>query len=211
VGRALDADLRALARTLKTLFELQGLPEVAAALFNIERGGFGEAVIRMLILLAENRGTVRRDRLERSSQVLAQDEPFRSFGAERRAMIIHEQTLIATFAAEKGITTLPSFLQTPEGRELAVKVVQYIVGPISEMSPTTLSLLQRFHQVLGLPPMTDDVLQDPLSTDRPTASAAAVAGNANEEQLGPRQVEANSGTSRATRRSRGAESTDTAA
>lgn len=79
------------------------------------------------------------------------------------------------------------------------------------MSPTTLSLLQRFHQVLGLPPMTDDILQDPLSTDRPNSSVAAVAGNADEEQLGPRQVEANSGTSRAIRRSRGAESTDTAA
>jgi hypothetical protein len=194
-------------RTLKTLSELQALPEVTAALFNIERGGFVEAVIRMLILLAENRGSVRRDRLERASQVLAQDEPFRSYGADRRAMIIHEQTLIATFAAEKGITTLPSFLRTLEERALAVNIVQFIVGPIREMSPTTLSLLQRFHHVLGLPPMTDDVLEDPLSPGRPAGSATAAVDDAE----GPRQLQANSGTSRANRRPRGAESTESAA
>jgi hypothetical protein len=37
----------------------------------------------MLVLLAENRKGVRRDRLERSSRVLTEDEPFASLGAER--------------------------------------------------------------------------------------------------------------------------------
>ena len=37
-------------RTLKSSSELEALPEVSAALFNIERGGFAEAVIRMLVL-----------------------------------------------------------------------------------------------------------------------------------------------------------------
>lgn len=54
-------------RTLKSQGELRGLPEVAQAIHAIEQGGFAEAVIRMLVLLAENRGQVRRDRLERSS------------------------------------------------------------------------------------------------------------------------------------------------
>jgi hypothetical protein len=150
-------------RTLKNLDELRGLPEVTAALYNIERGGFVEAVIRMLILLAEDRGTVRRDRLERASRVLTRDEPFRSLGAEHRAMIIHEQTLIATYEPERAIEALPLLLQTPEERNLAVRLVQYVPGAISEMSPRTLSMLQRFHQVLDLPPVTGDILQDPLA------------------------------------------------
>lgn len=150
-------------RTLKSVQELRSLPEVSAALYNIERGGFVEAVIRMLILLAENRGTVRRDRLERSSRVLTQDEPFKSLTAERRAMIIHEQTLIVTYDFEGAINTLPVLLKTPEERDLAARIVQYIPGAIGEMTPRTLELMQRFHRVLGLAPVTDDILDDPLA------------------------------------------------
>jgi pimeloyl-ACP methyl ester carboxylesterase len=150
-------------RTLKTKAELRGLTEVANAIMQIEQGGFPEAVVRMLVLLADNRGTVRKDRLERSAKVLTRDEPFRSLGAERRAMIIHQQTLIATFEVERAISTLPSLLRNAGDRSLALEIVQFIVGAIDEMSPHTLSLLQRFREVLGLAPLTENVTSDPLA------------------------------------------------
>ncbi len=164
-------------RTLKTQEELRGLPEVAQALFNIERGGFAEAVIRMLILMADDRGTVRRDRLERASRVLTQDEPFKSLGAERRAMIIHEQTLIASYEPERAVETLPLLLPTQEDRDLAARVVRFVPGTLDEMAPRTLSLLQRFHQVLGLPPVATDILEDPLE-EEPQAPVSEVPAEA---------------------------------
>ncbi len=165
-------------RTLARSDELRSLPEVSAALLNVDRGGFPEAVIRMLILLAGNRGNVRRDRLERSSKMLTRDEPFASLGAERRAMIIHEQTLIVTYEPQRAIETLPLLLRTPEERLLAMRVVQFVPGQMSEMSADTVALLQHFRELLDLPPADSDILEDPL--DQPEAQdtlAQAVTAN----------------------------------
>lgn len=161
-------------RTLKSTDELANLPEVTAALFNMERGGFAEAVIRMLVLLADNRGSVRRDRLERSSKVLTKDEPFASLGAERRAMMIHEQTIIASFARDKAVASLPVLLKTPEERTRAVRAVQYIAGSIGEMAPKTLDMLQHFHRVLELPVVAEDVTADPLADPKSNKTSPVV-------------------------------------
>ena len=169
-------------RTLKDKNELRSLPEVQAALAHISDGGFVEAVIRMLVLLAESRGNVRRDRLERSARVLTQDEPFRSLSMDERARIIHEQTLIVRFEMERAVETLPNLLPDPEERALAAAVAQYVPGAIDEMAPHTLAMLQRFHDVLGLPQVTADVLEDPLQKSPRKSARAKVTklGNAAE-------------------------------
>ncbi len=151
-------------RTHKSKDELIGLPEVQSALLHVSSGGFVEAVIRMLILLADARGAVRRDRLERSARVLTKDEPFRSLKTDQRAQIIHEQSLIVEYAGPAAIGTLPDLLRTPEERRRAAEVVQFVPGLLSDMEPRTLAMLQRFRDVLGLPPATMDVLTDPLSS-----------------------------------------------
>lgn len=150
-------------RTHKSKEELIGLPEVQSALLHVSSGGFVEAVIRMLILLADARGAVRRDRLERSARVLTKDEPFRSLKTARRAQIIHEQSLIVEYAGAAAIESLPDLLRTPEERRRAAEVVQFVPGGLSDMEPRTLAMLQRFREVLGLPPATTDVVDDPLS------------------------------------------------
>jgi pimeloyl-ACP methyl ester carboxylesterase len=132
---------------------LRELPAVQAALMNVDRGGYAEAVIRMLILMARSRRDVRQSRLERSNEVLTTTEPFRSLGSDRRARIIAEQTLIVDFASESAVTSLPLLLPLPADRERAIATVQEIAGDIAEMSEPTLQLLVRLRETLQLPPL----------------------------------------------------------
>ena len=130
--------------------ELRFLPEVQAILLGLDRGGFAEAVIRMLILMAQSRGTIRRDRLERSANVLTNDEPFASLGAEQRAALIREQSIIVEFEPKRAISTLPDLLPDNEDRVRAIKVVEFIAGSVEEMEPHTIKILQELHAALGL-------------------------------------------------------------
>jgi hypothetical protein len=143
--------------------DLRHEPQIATILRNVARGGFVEAVIRMLIILAEARGSVRRDRLQRSSHVLTFDQPFASLTAEQRGDLIHEQTVIVQFERERAIEALAALLLTATQRQKAIEVVEYIAGPLEEMEPRTLQALQQFRKVLGLAPRDLSIPQsDPL-------------------------------------------------
>ncbi|MDD2867373.1 DUF3141 domain-containing protein [Neomegalonema sp.] len=150
-------------RTLKTADELRGLPEVVETLAGIGKGGLPEAVLRMLVLLAEERRQVRRDRLERLSRMLEEEEPFASLGAERRARILQSQTLIAAYEPLRAVETLPALLPGRAERELALKAALYVLGPLKEATPPALALLGRIAEALGLPEALEDVTESPLA------------------------------------------------
>lgn len=158
-------------RTKRSLEELRHLPEIETILRHADQGGLAEAVIRMLILLAQTRTSVRRDRLERSAQVLSTDAPFAALGPEKRAAIIREQSVIVEFESARAIETLPSLLPDMKAREEAVSVVEYILGSSAEMEPHTLALLQRLHAALGLAPLpVTEIGEDPLAEASDAAS-----------------------------------------
>lgn len=142
---------------------LEALPSVQAALMQAERGGMVEAVIRMMILMADSRGQVRRDRLERSARILTKDAPFNERDMQERARIIHEQTLIATFAPERAAEALPLLLPDAEDREKAAAAVQFVAGPLTEMAPHTRATLDRLRGLLDLPPAVEEVTADPFA------------------------------------------------
>jgi pimeloyl-ACP methyl ester carboxylesterase len=155
-------------RTHKDRGELRLMPQAQAALMNVGRGGFAEAVIRMLLLLSEARGSVRRDRLERSAHMLSSDEPFASLGAERRAQLIHEQSIIVEFERGAAIETLSLLLPALDDRRQAVGAVEFVAGAIEDMEPRTVHMLQRIRQALGLPAIeTNMALANPLEPIAP--------------------------------------------
>lgn len=161
-------------RTHKEPGELRLMPQAQAALMNVGRGAFPEAVIRMLLLLSEARGSVRRDRLERSAHMLSSDEPFASLGAQRRAQLIHEQSIIVEFERDAAIETLPLLLPNFEERAKAVAAVEFVAGAIEEMEPRTVHMLQTIRKALGLPPIETNLsLANPLQALEGESAAAA--------------------------------------
>lgn len=129
--------------------DLRHLPEVQHALGAIERGDMAAAVIRMLVLLAGSRGSVRRDRLERSAQVLNHTKPFSLMGPQRRAELIQQQSIIAEFEPQRAVQTLPVLLKTPEDRKQALQTVNHILGARSEMEPHSLEMIEHMEALLG--------------------------------------------------------------
>ncbi|CAH2599106.1 conserved protein of unknown function [Rhodovastum atsumiense] len=132
---------------------LRELPQVQAALASLERGGYAEAVIRMLILMAKSRGSVRQSRLERSNAILHAVEPFRSLGEEERARIIAQQGLIIDFEPDAAVRTLPALLPKEAERKRAIDLVQQIAGEVTDMSEGTVRMLVRLRTTLGLEPL----------------------------------------------------------
>ncbi len=143
-------------------FDPRELPEVQQALIHLNDGSYVEGVIRMLILMAKARGTVRRDRLEKSNHLLSTQMPFASVSKLQIRHIIHEQTLITDFGGEKAITSLARLISEPTQRQQALHIVEDIAGPVEEMTPATQSMFRRLGEVLSV--NTTGLAPSPIST-----------------------------------------------
>ena len=168
--------------------ELRYLPQVQKILAHVGHGDIAAAIVRMLILLADSRGSVRRDRLERSAQVLTRQEPFHAMGAERRANLIHEQSVIVEFAGEEAITSLPRLLRTPQDRQSALETVRFVIGSRKEMEPHTLQLLQRLEKLLAADAAADAAPDAPPARKRAPAAKAAAAPVASKVAAGRKKA-----------------------
>lgn len=142
------------------------LPDVRAALDNIEVGSEVQATVRMLELLSQVRGYARRSRLEREVELFASEEPFRSMSEAERAHMIHEQSLIVQFAPNKAKASLPRLLDTAEERSRALDLVMRIAGPAETMHPQALALYREFEAMLARPLGGEPVAADGWSGRR---------------------------------------------
>ena len=130
--------------------DLRHKPEVLEVLSRTDQGQFPEAVIRMLVLMAQARGSVRRSRLERSNAILRSREPFASLASETRARIIFEQSLIVDLEPERALATLPKLLSDSDQRERAAALIEEIAGPLEEMNEPTLMMLEELKTILDV-------------------------------------------------------------
>lgn len=128
--------------------DIKKFPEVKQAIAKAEQGGYPEAIIRMLVLLAKARGSVRRDRLERSNKILHSRAPFDTMNTEQRGHMIHEQTMIVEFAPEEALASLPKLLKDDVDRVRAINLVFDVAGPADDMDANTISKFKQIQYVL---------------------------------------------------------------
>ncbi|MDN3567902.1 DUF3141 domain-containing protein [Paeniroseomonas aquatica] len=127
-------------------------PEVRAALARVAEGGYAEAVIRMMILLARARGGVRRSRLARSNALLTTEAPFAAMTPAGRQALIREQTVIASMAQDEALAALPKLLPRVAERRRAMAAVEGVAGPEAELGEAAQSMLAQLRATLGLKP-----------------------------------------------------------
>jgi len=132
------------------LFDFRQFPEIRHAVERAGEGGYAEAVIRMFVLMAHARGSVRRSRLERSNKILQSAPPFSEMPPLERSRIIHEQTLIVEFAPEEATLTLERLIPDEADRQRAIDLVLDVAGPLEEMSPPTIAMLEQLQFLLNV-------------------------------------------------------------
>jgi pimeloyl-ACP methyl ester carboxylesterase len=140
LGRARMTELRAR--------DVSKFPHVQEAIKKATWGGYAEGIVRMLILLARARGSVRRDRLERSNRLLHARAPFSSMTADTRARMIHEQSVIVEFCGDLAITSLAELLKDPVDRYRALNFVLDVAGPVEDMDEATIEMFKRIQAAL---------------------------------------------------------------
>ncbi len=124
-------------------------PEARAALARIAEGGYAEAVVRMMILMARARGGVRRSRLARSNALLTGESPFAEMTAPARQALIREQTLLVELAPDVALATLTRLLPKAKDRARALAVVAEVAGPEEELGEPAQAMLAQLRAVLG--------------------------------------------------------------
>jgi len=134
-------------------------PEVRAALGKVAAGGYAEAVIRMMVLLAQARGGVRRNRLARSNALLTGEAPFAEMTASARQALIREQTVIVSLQPEEALAALPRMLPDAHDRRRAITAVANVAGPEDELGDKALAMLGRLRAVLAAPAIAHEAAE----------------------------------------------------
>ena len=153
--------------------DLRAITDVSRALESIEMGGYPNALVRMLILLARSRGSVRRDRLDRSKSAAVDRAAFADLSPVVRSRIIRQQSLIVEFEPDLALSSLAKMLPTAAEREMALRQAQFVLGDSAEMSSETQVMLAAIKQVLGAEsPRRQEGGTRPPALNRRTAMAS---------------------------------------
>ena len=121
----------------------QTSPEPDALRDAVERGGFAEAVTRMLLLIAAAGGKLLRSRLNKATALMRTAPHFRDLDEQARTRLIKEQTQIVHFDPGAARAALTRLLPNDENRRLALRLTHQVAGPKDKMTTRGAAELDR--------------------------------------------------------------------
>ena len=147
-----------------SMVDVRQMPEVYRALAKIDQGGLAEGVVRILHLLNDARGYVRRTRLERELIALGHSTLFPDMEHEDIVKLVHQQALIVDFEPKLAIDSLPILLNSADSQQKALKLVMEIAGPRDTMHPFALKMYGQIEDLLchQKDPVEEVILEDTM-------------------------------------------------
>ena len=138
-----------------TVADPRELPIVKEALASIDRGGYPEAFARVGFFVTR-RGDVPLSRLEAGQQMAKDYKEFLpAVTLEQMRRIAGEQEIIATYAPEQAIATLPALLPRREDRERLLTLLDRLESDArvrhDGITPEQRTMLERIRRTLGTP------------------------------------------------------------
>jgi tellurite resistance protein len=124
--------------------------KIAAIRAREERGGFAEAVLRIILAVtrAEQMFDARGFRL---AQRIKEEHPeLRRISRERMRAVAKEEAFMLRFDQERALAALPLMLPTEKERREAIEIVRRIGYADGEIRPEGEAVLEQIEQILGL-------------------------------------------------------------
>jgi pimeloyl-ACP methyl ester carboxylesterase len=137
-----------------------------------EQGGFAEAVLRIMLAVAQAEQMLDARGFRLAQRIKQQDPALRDVPREQMKAAAREQAFMLRFDRDRALAALPSMLPSEAERRKAVDVVRRIGYADGEIRPEGAAVLARIEEILGLQEDPKDPTKRQATPARRTGAAA---------------------------------------
>ena len=114
----------------------------------MEKGGYEEGIIRIVMALEDADHTIDRDALFEDERLLESSARLKKLKRDDFMRMVHDQSSILETDEDKAFESLPSLISRAEDRRKALALAKKIVVKKSAMSPYQKKVLSRMNRAL---------------------------------------------------------------
>ena len=148
-----------------------------------EQGGFGEAVLRIMLAVAQAEHMIDARGLRLAQRIKQEHPVLRGLSRAWVRAAAKEEAFMLRFDQERALAALPRLLPTEAERREAVEIVRRIGYADGEITPESEVMLGRIERILGLDRAAESA-EPPASAAEPAPKASAARQNGSTRKIG---------------------------